>query len=255
MVKPFFDGPLPRVFAHRGFAAPDGSIVENTLPAFAAALELGAHYLETDVHASSDGVAVISHDPDLLRLTGVKELVNSRTLSDLRRIELADGATFSSLAEVLHTFPDARFNIDIKSTDAVMPTIEAVRTLNAGSRVLLTSFNERRRLGAVRAIDHVATSASATRFLRALVAGKVGLTSEVRRALAAVDAVQVPERALSLAVTTPRFVEQLHDAGVEIHVWTINGADAMNRLLDLGVDGLVTDRTDVAMKVLASREV
>ena len=251
--KPFFDSPLPRIFAHRGFAAPGGEIVENTIPAFAAALELGAHYLETDVHASSDGVAIVSHDPDLGRLTGVNSLVSAHTLAELRAIELGGGATFSSLAEVLDTFPDARFNIDIKSKDAVSPTIEAVRAIGAGKRALLTSFSERRRMGAVRAIPRVATSASAGRFLRALIAGKVGLTSEVRRALAEVDAVQVPERALSLAVTTPVFVQQLHEADVEIHVWTINDSDAMNRLLDLGVDGIVTDRTDIAMTVLASR--
>jgi len=251
--KPFFDSPLPRIFAHRGFAAPGGAIVENTIPAFAAALELGAAYLETDVHASSDGVAIVSHDPDLSRLTGTKALVSAHTLAELRQLELGPGATFSSLAEVLDTFPDARFNIDIKSKDAVVPTIEAVRALSAGSRVLLTSFSERRRMGAVRAIPKVATSASAGRFLRALLAGKAGLTNEVRRAVAEVDAVQVPERSLSLAVTTPTFIEQLHEAGVEIHVWTINEAADMHRLLDLGVDGIVTDRTDIAMEVLAER--
>ena len=108
-------------------------------------------------------------------------------------------------------------------------------------------------MGAVRSIPRVATSASAGRFVRALVAGKLRVTSEVRRALGEVDAVQVPERALRMAVTTPLFIEQLHDAGVEIHVWTINDAESMHRLLDLGVDGIVTDRTDVAVEALAER--
>jgi glycerophosphoryl diester phosphodiesterase len=105
----------------------------------------------------------------------------------------------------------------------------------------------------VRALPNVATSASAGRFLRALLAGKLGLDALVRSALAGVDAVQVPERALGLAVTTERFVAQLHAAGVEIHVWTINDAASMNRLLDLGVDGIVTDRTDIALQVVAER--
>ena len=251
--KPYFDGPLPRIFAHRGFAAPGGTIVENTLPAFAAALELGASHIETDVHASSDGVAIISHDPDLSRLTGSSDRVSSRSLADLRGIELGPGATFSSLAEALDSFPRARFNIDIKSADAVAPTIAAVRAVGAANRVLVTSFSEARRLGAVRGLGDVATSASASRFLRALVAGKLGLQAVLDGALRSVDAIQVPEKALSLAVTTERFIEQVHAAGVEIHVWTINDTENVARLLDLGVDGIVTDRTDVALDVLASR--
>jgi glycerophosphoryl diester phosphodiesterase len=251
--KPFFDGPLPRVFAHRGFAAPGGAVVENTLPAFAAALALGATHIETDVHASNDGVVIISHDPDLSRLTGSSDRVSSRSLAELRQLELGPGATFSSLAEALDTFPHAFFNIDIKSADAVAPTVAAVRAVGAADRVLVTSFSEARRLGAVRALGEVATSASASRFLRALVAGKLGLSGVLEGALASVDAIQVPEKALSLAVTTERFITQVHEAGVEIHVWTINDAENMNRLLDLGIDGIVTDRTDIAMDVLGSR--
>ncbi len=253
MSKAFFDSPLPRVFAHRGFAAPGSTIVENTLPAFAAAIELGVRYLETDVHASSAGVAVISHDPDLVRLTGAKELVSRYSLAELRQLDLGSGATFSSLAETLDAFPDVRFNIDIKSPDAVIPTVDAIRTMGATDRVLCTSFSDARRMGVVRSLPGVATSASAGRFIRALIAGKVGLEAWLRASLANVDAVQVPERALGLAVTTERFVGQLHAAGVEIHVWTINDAASINRLLDLGVDGIITDRADVAMGVVSER--
>jgi glycerophosphoryl diester phosphodiesterase len=251
--KQFFSTPLPRIFAHRGFAAPDSGLVENTLPAFQAALDLGATYLETDVHWSSDGVAVISHDPDLTRLAGASNSVSSYTLAELRQIDLGGGATFASLAETLDAFPEARFNIDIKSAEAVTPTVDAIRTMGAIDRVLCTSFSEKRRFGVVRSLPGVATSASASRFLRALLAGRVGLTGVLRSALATVDAVQIPERALGLEVTTARFIEQLHDVDVEMHVWTINDADSMNRLLDLGVDGIITDRTDIAMAVLASR--
>jgi glycerophosphoryl diester phosphodiesterase len=226
-------------------------VVENTLPAFAAALELGAHYLETDVHGSKDGIAVVSHDPDLSRLAGESGLVSERTLAELQRIPLGP-ATIPSLAEVLDAFPEARFNIDIKSADAVPGAIDAIRATGAQQRVLVTSFSDRRRRAVVSALPGVATSASAGSFLRALVAGKAGVTGLLRSALAGVDAVQVPERVLSLAVTTERFVGRLHAAGVEIHVWTINDPADMERLLDLGVDGLVTDRTDLAMRVLGT---
>jgi glycerophosphoryl diester phosphodiesterase len=254
----FFESTIPRVFAHRGFShggrtATGHAVIENTLPAFALAIDAGAHYLETDVHASSDGVAVISHDPDLSRLANVDGTIASRTFDDVRSIDLGGSARLPSLAEALDAFPTARFNIDIKSADAVEPTVDAVLAAGATERVLVTSFSERRRLGAVRALPAVATSASAGSFLRALGSGKLGLSKAVARSLAHIDAVQVPERVLALAVTTRRFIEQLHGAGVEIHVWTINDAPAMHRLLDLGVDGIVTDRTDLALAVLNER--
>lgn len=252
--KPYFDGPLPRVFAHRGFAAPGGTgAVENTLAAFAAALELGASHLETDVHASRDGVAIVSHDPRLSRLAGLSGSVSDRTLAELRGIALGAGSTFCSLADALEAFPTARFNIDIKSADAVEPTIEAVRAAGAIDRVLVTSFSEARRSAAVAGLPGVATSASARGFALALFAARLGLTPLVRRALRGVDAVQVPIRAAGITVAAPRILRRLHEAGVEVHIWTINDEEVMRGLLDLGVDGIVTDRADLAVKVLESR--
>jgi glycerophosphoryl diester phosphodiesterase len=251
-VSEFFSPARPRVFAHRGFAAPGSGVVENTLPAFAAALALGASHVETDVHATRDGIAVISHDPDLERVAGASGRVSDRTLAELQRVPLGS-ATFPSLAEALAAFPTARFNIDVKSEDAVEPTARAIQDAGAAGRVLVTSFSEQRRMGVVRRVPGVATSASAGRFARALVAGKLGLESVVRRELGAVGAVQVPEKALGLAVATPRFLAMLHDIGVEMHVWTINDAHTMHALLDRGVDGIVTDRTDLAISVIAER--
>ncbi|MHB1172792.1 MAG: glycerophosphodiester phosphodiesterase [Lacisediminihabitans sp.] len=246
----YFSPAPPRILAHRGFAI---DAPENTMLAFAKALALGVTHLETDVHASLDGVAVISHDPDLSRLTGCTRRVNELTLAKLKRIGLGEGQTFASLAEALDGFPEARFNIDIKSADAVAPTVDAIRAADATGRVLVTSFSERRRRAAVRRLAGVATSASALSFACALLAAKLRLSAVVRGLLSNVDAVQVPERAAGLRVITPRTVRALHSANLEIHVWTINDVETMNRLLDLGVDGLVTDRPDLAIEVLRSR--
>ncbi|MDM4764008.1 glycerophosphodiester phosphodiesterase family protein [Galbitalea sp. SE-J8] len=240
------------MFAHRGFAASGSGVVENTLPAFEAALALGARYLETDVHASRDGVAIISHDPSLARLTGTDATVSSLSYDELRDIPLGAGA-FVSLADVLAALPEARLNIDLKSADAVAPAVAAIRDAGAADRVLVTSFSDARRRAAVRALPGVATSASAGSFATALLASRGRLTPVVRRALAGVVAVQVPERALGMSVPNPRFLRLLHDLGVEMHVWTVNDAAAMHRLLDAGVDGIITDRTDIAVEVLASR--
>ncbi len=237
----------PRVFAHRGLAV---GAPENTLLAFLKALALGVEYIETDVHASADGVAVISHDPELARVAGRDGKVEALTLAQLRRIELGYGQSFCSLAEALDAFPDARFNIDVKSVAAVQPTVDAIRALRATDRVLVSSFSEQRRRAAVDQLPGVATSTSAPRFVQALIAGKLGLKPIMAHALRGTVAVQVPEKALRLRVTTTRMVDQLHSLGVEMHVWTINDPNRIRELLKLGVDGIVTDRSDLAMEII-----
>ena len=248
--KPYFEPSLPRVFAHRGLAT---SAPENTLLAFSAAVGLGVQFIETDVHGSSDGVAVISHDRDLTRLAGIRSAVSDYSMEQLRGIDLGHGQGFSSLAETLDAFPETRFNIDIKSLDAVQPTVDAIRSANATARVLVTSFSEARRLAAVRQLPGVATSAGARRFAGALVAGKLALRPVLGRVLREVDCVQIPETYGPIRITTPPMIARLHAAGVEVHVWTINDESTMHALLDLGVDGLVTDRADLALAVLKAR--
>lgn len=240
----------PRVLAHRGLAL---EAPENTLLAFARAVAIGCAYIETDVHVSADGIAVVAHDPDLRRVAGRNVRVEQLTMAELRRVDLGHGQGFSSLAEALDTFPETRFNIDMKARAAVEPTVDSILSLRASDRVLVTSFNEARRAAAIRSLPNVATSASARRFATALVGAKVGFSPAVRGSLRGVVAVQVPERALGLRVTTRRMIDRLHGAGVEIHVWTVNDPVRMAELLDLGVDGIVTDRADLALDVIQDR--
>ena len=248
MTEHYLSPGLPRVFAHRGLAV---AAPENTLLAFQHAMDAGAIYLETDVHATRDGVAVIAHDPDLARIAGREGLVQEHTLDQLQTIDLGHGQTFATLAEAFERFPSARFNIDIKSAAAVAPTVAAVLDSGARDRVLVSSFSERRRRAALDRLPGVASSASAPRFARALIAGKLGFSPGVRQALRGLAAVQVPERGLGMTITTRRMIARLHDAGVEVHVWTINDPQRMRELLELGVDGLVTDRVDLALQVVA----
>lgn len=245
----FLAAPCPRVFAHRGLAL---EAPENTLLAFVKALASGATHLETDVHVSLDGVAVISHDPVLTAL-GRDVRIDQLTMSELKRLNLGYGQSFTSLADALEAFPAALFNIDIKSNAAAVPTARAITDLRATDRVLVTSFHEARRRTVVGLLPGVASSASSSLVARALASTNVGLTSLVRRTLHDCVAVQVPERAGPIHIVTPRFVAMMHDVGVEVHVWTVNDPMDMNRLLDLGIDGLVTDRTDLALEVLTRR--
>jgi glycerophosphoryl diester phosphodiesterase len=243
------------VLAHRGLSAdlPNNSLADNTLLSFLRAMATGTSYLELDVHASRDGVAIVSHDPDLQRLAGRREKIRDLTHAELGRIELGGGQRYVSLAEVLDAFPDARLNIDIKSDAAVKPTVVAIRMARARDRVLVASFSERRRRAAVRLLPNVATSASFSRVFFALIGAKLGVPSLTRRALRGVHAVQVPQRYAGIRIPTARTVRAFHAAGVEVHIWTINDRATMNRLLDLGIDGLVTDRADVAVRLRGDR--
>jgi glycerophosphoryl diester phosphodiesterase len=236
------------VLAHRGLAI---EAPENTLLAFAKALAVGVTHVETDVHVSADGVAMISHDPDLRRLVGRRVAVDHLTSQELRRIDLGWGQNYCSLAEALDGFPDVRFNIDIKIGGAVQPTVDAIRAAGATRRVLVGSFNPRRRLAATRMLPGVATSISARGAVAAVAAARRGTLASLRRILRDVQAVQLPESVLRMRAFTPRTIAAFHAAGVEIHAWTINDPAAMDRLLALGVDGLVTDRADLGMEALA----
>jgi len=246
----YFSPAGPRVLAHRGLAV---EAPENTLLAFAHALAQGVEFLETDVHASSDGVAMIAHDPDLTRVLGRAENVADLSAAELAALDLGEGQHMPTLAEALDAFPEARFNIDLKVGAAIPSTVEAVKASRAEKRVLLTSFSERRRRAALALMPGVATSASGPVFAGALLAATVRGGPVVRGILRDVQAVQIPERALGMSTVSPGRLRQYRAAGVEVHVWTINDAASMHRLLDLGVDGIVTDRADLAMDVLRSR--
>lgn len=247
----YFPTPPPRVIAHRGLAL---EAPENTLLAFAKALAIGVVHLETDVHESADGVAIVSHDADLERVAGRSVRVAQLTVPELHRVDLGYGQNFATLAEALDAFPDARFNIDVKSAGAIQPTVDAIRSQNATGRVLVTSFSDARRRATVRQLPGVATSAASRATAGLFAASKIRFGPEVRRLLRQIDAVQVPERWNGLHIVTPPFIRMVHSAGVEVHVWTVNDPADISRLLDLGVDGIVTDRADLAVPLAQSRE-
>jgi glycerophosphoryl diester phosphodiesterase len=224
-------------------------VPENTLEAFALALDVGAGYLESDVRATRDGVAVLAHDADLRRLAGHPGRIAALTALELGDVDL-HGSRVPTLQEALERFPTARFNLDLKSADAVGPAVEAIRLAGAVGRVLIGSFDEHRRASTVRGLPGVATSASPRIAAIALAALRAGLPRTAAKALNGVHAVQVPESTGGVRVVTPRTVAGFHRAGVEVHVWTVNTAAAMRRLLEWGVDGIVTDRADVAVAVV-----
>lgn len=243
----YFSPAPPRVIAHRGLAI---DAPENTLLAFSRALAIGVTHLETDVHVSSDGVAMVSHDPDLTRLVGREVSVSQLTSHELRRIALGAGQGFCSLAEALDAFPDARFNIDIKVAGVAAPAAAAIHAANAVGRVLVSSFGDRRRRDAVRRLPGVATSVSARGALASVALAGAGAVRPLARVLRGAHAVQLPTSLLGMKPFSPRALSSFHAVGIEVHAWTINEPAAMRALLDAGVDGLITDRADLALEVL-----
>jgi glycerophosphoryl diester phosphodiesterase len=258
---PYLDTPTPIAFAHRGGAplsragagGPGGAAApdENTMAAFARAVALGYRYVETDVRATADGVAVVFHDPNLERLTGRPGRVADLSWADLATVRVAGSAAVPRLEEVLEEWPDVRFNIDVKHDSGAVPTVEAVRAAAAGDRVLLASFSDER-LARLRTLagPGVATSLGT----RAAAALRVAaLTGRRGRMPASAAAAQVPVRYGRVRVVDRRFVTHAHRVGLQVHVWTIDDPAEMNALLDLGVDGIMTDRVDVLRDVYISR--
>jgi glycerophosphoryl diester phosphodiesterase len=241
---PYLDKPTPIGFAHRGGAAVGD---ENTPAAFARAVDLGYRYIETDTHATSDGVAVVFHDDTLDRLLGRPGRMSDVTWADVRTLRVGGAAVVPRLDEVLDAWPDVRFNVDTKSDLVVAPTIEAIRRTNAEDRVLLASFSEARLVRIRREVGpRVATSLG--------MAGVAALYVRARRrAPEGVVAVQIPPRYGALTVAGRGFIGYAHRLGLQVHVWTIDEPDQIRYFLDLGVDGIMTDRIEVLRDVYAER--
>jgi len=239
------------VLAHQGLVPRDSpEIAPNTLAAFAAAQAAGVEFIETDCHLSADGTVVLFHDDTVESVAGDPRRVAELGVVELERL-LAPHGGLVTLEQALETFPGVRFNVDVKAADAAVAAGRIAA--EHADRVLLTSFADERRLAALAAAAPArpATSAGRETLLRFLLAVTAGARRVARRALRDIDALQVPERQGPIRIVTPRFIRFAHDAGCEVHVWTVNDVADMRRLLAMGVDGIVTDRADDALAALA----
>jgi len=260
MPSGYFGGPTPRVFGHRGAA---GLAPENTLPSFALGLALGADILELDVHASRDGVIVVCHDPTLERTTDGTGPLCQRSLYELQQLDAGrnftrDGRDFPyrgqglripTLEALLKDFPLAHCNIEIKQADPpiVAQVVEVIQRLGAEHRVLLAAEHD----AIMQEIHHlagdVATSFSTgevAEFIGRLQAGTLDGYQPRGRAL------QIPPRFNDIELITKDSVAAAHRCGLEVHAWTINDAEDMRRLLELGVDGIISDLPGLARVVV-----
>ncbi len=247
----FLDSPRPVAIAHRGGAL-EGP--ENTEEAFTHAVALGYRYIETDVHATSDGVVTVIHDPVLDRVSDRHGVVGDLPWSEVGRARLGDDQSIPRLEEVLSSWPQIRWNIDAKHDQVVAPLIEVIRRAGATERVCVTSFSDRRVQQVRRALGSRLCTGMGPRTIAALRAA-----SWLPASLQAVarwqqfGATQVPTNYGRIPVVDRRFVAGAHRLGLAVHVWTIDDEAVMERLLDLGVDGIMTDRPTLLRDVLARR--
>ncbi len=231
-------------WAHRGGALlPDNVGIENTLRAFRNAVDLGYTYLETDVHASRDGVLYAFHDADLLRMTGRAARIGELTSTEIDSLRVGGREPLPRIADLLEEFPDCFFSIDVKADDAVDLAIKEFTTLHVSDRLLIGAFDHRR-VGRLRAGLPDAASALSRREIATMVAGG----PVPRRTHAA-----VPVSWQRFRVITPRFLARAKRRSVPVHAWTIDDADEMTRLLDAGVDGIMADQIDDLRDVLMAR--
>lgn len=264
MAHPFFDLPPPVPIGHRGAA---GEAPENTLPSFERALEAGAQILETDVHRTRDGEVVVLHDALLDRTTDAAGPVAERTLTELRALDAGhrfspdDGRSFPfrgrgvripTLREVLEAFPETRLNVEIKAATPglIDDTLELVahradRTLLAAAdHGIMTDLRARVAEAGVE-VAVGASAADVAAFVRAALEGSAPPPGPM--------VLQVPPAFGGRPVVTPAFLDHAHAHGLPVHVWTVNEPAEIDRLLELGVDGVMSDFPGRVVEAIAAR--
>ena len=242
----FLDHPGPIPFAHRGGA---GDWPENTMPAFAGAVAAGYRYVETDVHVTADGVLVAFHDESLDRVTDRTGLIRELPWSEVAAARVDDREPIPLLEDLLGSFPHVRVNIDPKHDSAVEALAETITRTGAIDRVCIGSFSDRRIAALQERLGPRLCTAGGPKVVARLRAASLGAPmGPVPH-----QCVQVPVRAKGATIVDERFVRAAHRRDLQVHVWTIDDAEEMERLLDLGVDGIMTDRPSVLRDVLEGR--
>jgi glycerophosphoryl diester phosphodiesterase len=254
-LHPFLDAPTPIVVAHRGAS---GDAPENTLEAFAAAVEQGCRYLETDAHVTADGVVVAFHDHRLDRATDRRGAIERLTIAEVEQADAGHhfpgsrsrGVKVPRLEEILTRWPDARLIIDPKTDAAVEPLCALLEQHNAWDRVCLGAFSDRRikrvrQLSRGRACTSMGPAATATAVIAAATTGRMPRLGA--------HCLQVPIRERGVRIVTQRFVDAAHRAGLPVQVWTVDDVPTMHYLLDIGTDAIMTNRPRVLNEVLAER--
>ena len=224
-------------FVHRG----DTSIfLENTIEAFQSAISLGYQYLETDLRETSDGKIITFHDPNLKRITGANITISETKFSDIRMRRLPSRETIPTIDELLEEFPDSFINMDLKVNQIEEKVLKKINSHNALERVCLGSFNSK----TIKKINSLEPKILTSMGISQVIMYKFFQKKNLSKLI------QIPTHWKGIKVITKKFIDRLHNDGLKVHVWTINKETEMQSLIDLGVDGIMTDNASGLIKVM-----
>jgi glycerophosphoryl diester phosphodiesterase len=247
VVTRYGTGSAPLAVAHRGGA---GLGLENTMGAFRRSVALGLRYLEFDVRLTADGVPVLFHDAALQRIAGRPGRIDELTLEQLSKVRLPGTTWIPTLADALHAFPDALFMVDMKDPKAIGPVLTQLERHHAIGRSCIAGSFDRRVTEAYGGID----ASMSPRLMSVLLAcGRRAPVPMGRLDLNGATYAHIPLRLDRLVTYTPRVIHRAHDLGLRLVVWGVEDAATMHRLLDDGVDGIITDHPDRLRDVLIAR--
>ena len=242
----YLDVDFPIAFAHRGGAL---DAPENSMAAFQSAVNIGFKYLETDVHLTSDGHVIAFHDDVLDRVTNLSGRICDTPLSTIKRALVDGKSEIPLLNELLSEFPTARFNIDPKNDRVAEPLADVIKETGSVSRICVSSFSDRRNQNISRLVGNNLCMGIGPSGIARIRVGKFTKNSSILNG----QCVQVPVVMKGVPLITETFIQRVHSMGKVIHAWTINEPEEMNRLLDLGVDGIMTDKPQILKDVLVDR--
>ncbi|MBJ7452078.1 MAG: glycerophosphodiester phosphodiesterase [Blastococcus sp.] len=245
----YLDAPTPLAMAHRGGAIEH---LENTLPAFQACVDLGYRYLETDVQITADGTLVAFHDATLERVTDRTGRVDSMHWKELSEARIGGREPIVALEDLLGAWPDVKFNLDIKAAGVLAPLMRLVTRMGVADRICLGSFSDARVAAARRLFGPAVCTSLGPRGVAAL---RLSSYSPRAAGLVRIQAgcAQVPLQLGGRALVDERFLAAAHARGLQVHVWTVDDPDEARAMLDLGVDGIMTDRPAMLREVLEER--
>lgn len=239
--------------SHRGYSPPDENW-ENTAAAFSAAIELGYTTMETDLHATADGVLVAFHDSTLDRVANVRGKIAHFTWQELQQIRVGKSQKIPRFVDLLRKWPQINWHLDIKAPEVAQPLAEIIKKNAWHDRVLVSSFSETRRRRFARKLDTPALAAPGAGRLAAIaIAQFAGPLSSKLFSLArhSVTALSLPHD--TPGVFTPRLIQLAHEANMDVYVWTPNKRADINRVIDMGADGIITDEAPLLREIMQAR--
>ena len=231
-----------KVLAHRGGAEESN---ENTLESFDYSQSLGCEFIETDVQVSSDGIPYIFHDDDLKRILNNPIRFDSLSSNEIDELSIFNSCKIPKLSDALLRFPNLCFQIDFKTDEVVMPALDVINEMNVFDRVCIASFNSKRLQNVRSLYPDLCISMGPNEVFKTLLARFNLYKGDVPG-----DCLQIPMSYYGIKIVSKRFVDFIHSRGLKIMIWTINDIKTFKYLIDLGVDGIITDKPKLLFKTI-----